>query len=459
MNYFRRIPILMIFVAAGCTPANTAKPAADTAVKTEVPTRRTMRLVIEQPATIEGFQEALLVAHVSGYVKSVDADIGKPPAKKGDTLAEINVPELLQEYEQKKALVQQASAEVDQAKAALAAAETNIKSMMAQVTEYRASQTRAAANFERWKSEYSRVEKLVSEKVIDPQIAAETLNQYRSANASKQEAEAKVDSTLALTAESEAKRDKARADVTAAEARVRVAKAEEGKLKAMTDYRFIKAPFDGVVMRRFVHPGAFLQPNASGGLAPVFHFAQIDTLRIVIDIPEADAKYFASSQQQGLLEALVGAVWCAQRQPATIQIPALKGPALPGHVARVSEALDPKTRTLRVEIDHANPDKKLLPGTFATVRFELAFADRLTLPASAIFIHADQPCCWRDVNGKAVRTPVKLGLRDGPLVEVLMMQRDSTWGAVKGDERVVVANLGAVREGKDLQVKSRSGSD
>ena len=447
MNYYRSPFTLLLALACGCTPSNIGTPApkaSDATVKTDVPTMKPMRRVIEQPATIEGFQEtALLVAHISGYVKKVDADIGKL-VEPDDILAEIAVPEMLQELKQKEALVKQASAEVDQATATLTAAEANILSMQALVTEAKAARARAAANYERWKSEYARVEKLVSDKVVDAQIGAETLNQFKAADAIRQEVEAKVESAQAMTKESQAKRDKAKADVAASQARVLVAQAEEGRFKALADYRFIRAPFKGVVTRRFIHPGALLQPNASGGPVPMFFIARTDKVRIIAEIPENEAKYF--------LEDLPSKIGLA----AKIQIPALKDQIFSGHVARTSDTLDPKTRTLRIEIDYVNKNKELRSGMFATLIFELEFVGRTTLPASAIFIHADQPCCWRVVNGKAVRTPVKLGLHDGQLVEVLKMKTpESNWESVTGSEEVIITNLGAVSESKEVKTERK----
>jgi hypothetical protein len=49
----------------------------------------------------------------------------------------------------------------------------------------------------------------------------------------------------------------------------------------------------------------------------------------------------------------------------TIRVPALKGHEFAAKVSRTAEVLDPKTRTLRVEIDSPNPDGKLRPGMYA----------------------------------------------------------------------------------------------
>ena len=452
MKYHRIFAHAVLFAVAltGCNPSNPSAKVRDAgAVKTDVPTKKAMLRVIEQPATIEAFEETPLVAHISGYLKKVNVDIGKLVAgpcydakgqltKAGEILAELAVPEMLSELEQKQALVTQARAQVDQSTASLDAAEAHVLTAKALVREATASCARADANVERWKSELVRVEKAVKDGVLDRQIREETLFQYKSADASRNEVEAKVQSSQAMATESEAKHAKAKADVAAAKAHVLVAGAEEARLKALVEYRYIRAPFDGVVTRRNIHTGHFLQSNASGGPGVLFVVARTDKLRIIAEVPESDATYITENSKP------------------KIHVPALKGEPFEGVVARTSRTLDPKSRTLRVEIDHVNSANKLRPGMFANLVFTVDLGERYTLPVSAIFTHADQPCCWRVVEGKAVRTPLKLGVRDGQMVEVVKLQSGGVaWQAVSGDEQVVVTNLGAVSEGKEVRVEKK----
>ncbi len=397
---------LAAFNLAGCTTPSGIAKQADGSVKTDTPKKKLLRRVIEQPATVEAFEETPLLARIPGYVAKVAKDIGDE-VKRGETLAEISVPELIQEHAQKKALVVQSKAEVEQAKA--------------QVGEADAAIARVDAQTERWEGEYARVEGLYKNKVVEKQILDETLFQLKAAKASQQEAKAK--------------KNKANADVAAANARVLVAEADEGRVKALADYRWIVAPFQGVVTRRNIHTGSFLQPNASGGPGVLFVVARVDTLRIIAEVPEADARYITDKLK------------------LKIQVPALKGEAFDGEVARTSRTLDAKSRTLRVEIDHANKGDKLRPGMFANLIISVDLPDLYTLPANAVFTHADQPCCWRVVEGKAVRTMLKVAMRDSQFVQVLDMKAgDGPWHAITGTEEVAVTNLGAIAEGKEVRV-------
>jgi HlyD family secretion protein len=447
---FKHLPAVAFFaLACGCAPTQPiqVKTADRGLVTTGVPQK--LRRVIDQPASVEAFEETPLVARIAGYVAKVDADIGKVVkgptydakgelTKPGTLLAELAVPEMLRELEQKQALVKQSRAEVDQALAALDAAAAQILTAQAQVREAEAAVARAEANFERWESEYVRFEKLVKDKVVDTQIRDEALNTYKAARATREESKAKVQSAQAQVKESEAKHNKAKADVAASKAHVLVKQAEEGRLQEMVDYRFIRAPFNGVVTRRNIHTGHFLQPNASGGPSVLFVVARTDKLRIIADIPEAEAKYITNHLE------------------VKIQVPTMTDQTFRGKVARTSETLDAKSRTLRIEIDYVPEKNELRPGMFANVLFDLEFKDRYTLPASAIFTHVDRPCCWRVVDGKAVRTPLKLGGRDGQLVEVRQKQTDgATWENIDGKEEVVLTYLGTISEGKEVRAERK----
>ena len=62
-----------------------------------------------------------------------------------------------------------------------------------------------------------------------------------------------------------------------------------------------------------------------------------------------------------------------------------------GAVARTSKAIDPRARTLRVEVDLANKDLALLPGMYVQVAFRLRPTSFVRVPASALLFRAGGP--------------------------------------------------------------------
>ena len=148
---------------------------------------------VEQPGTILAYEETKLFARVPGYILLPRDDQGRilydigttihgpifdakgQEIKAGDVLAEVVVPEMVEDVKQKKSLTRQAEAEVEQAKKALAAAEANIAIMDANVLE-------AKALYKRWDSESKRTSpSLAKDGGIDVQARDETQNQFAAA--------------------------------------------------------------------------------------------------------------------------------------------------------------------------------------------------------------------------------------------------------------------------------------
>src|SRR5262245_2861147 len=130
MSRRNRTAALLLLSALGCrqAAAPTAPPAAAPAAPAKVtagrPQRKALVRTVEQPGTVRAYEEAPLFAKLTGYVLKVHTDIGakvKGPrfdssgneVEPGQVLAEIDVPEMVEELAQKRALVGQAGAEVE----------------------------------------------------------------------------------------------------------------------------------------------------------------------------------------------------------------------------------------------------------------------------------------------------------------------------------------------------------
>jgi RND family efflux transporter MFP subunit len=193
----------------------------------------------------------------------------------------------------------------------------------------------------------------------------------------------------------------------------------------MLGYARIEAPFDGVITRRNVDTGHLTRPGADA--PPLFVAARTDVVTIAVDIPET----YATDVDPG--------------DRALVKLQAMKGRTVEGKVTRTAWALDPKTRTIRVEIDIPNPGAKLRPGlyAYATVIVE-EHPDVLTVPTTAVVQEKDQAFCVTVEDGKAVRRPIRTGLSDGTRTEVT--------SGLQGGEEVVKASAASIIEGQPLEV-------
>jgi len=395
-------------------------PAAVTLVR---PQRQTIRHRIEQPGQIQAFEQTPLYVKIPGYVHKVNVDIGdrvRGPRhdsagnviEPGQVLAQLWVPEVEEEVKHKEALVRQARAELEQTHKLLDAAEAQVES--------------AEAFLERWRLEHERLEKLARPKagIIDQQTVDETRHQWQAARARRNE--------------SQARRDKARLDIRVAEVRIEVAEADHRRQAALLQYATVRAPFDGVVAQRGVDTGHYLQPASGGSKGePLFVVVRVDPVRIYVDVAEVDAV--------GINETVA----------ARVRVQALKDLEFAGKVARSAWVLAPTTRTLRTAVDLENSHGKLRPGMYALATLWIEHPQVWTLPAAAVVTRDDETYCFCVKEGKACRTPLKLGVRAGAVVEVLKKQARPArpgelpeWEDPDGAEHVIADSSGALTDGQ-----------
>jgi len=141
----------------------------------------------------------------------------------------------------------------------------------------------------------------------------------------------------------------ARADLDEARAAVKMAQ------MALDDIS-LKAPFDGLIVDRYVEIGDFVEMGN-----PVIRLIDLDPLLIVVQVSERDAGHLTT----GTL--------------ATARL--ITGQEVEGIVSFISSEADPATRTFRVEAEVANLDGKLPDGASAEV----------TLPLRQVTAHQVSP--------------------------------------------------------------------
>lgn len=406
--------------------------------------KQSLKWMVEQPGTLQAFETTPLMAKLPGYVARVLVDIDDPiegPSldgqKPGTLLAEIAMPEVREEAKQKEAEAAFARSGVELARKHLAASEAAVNSARAVVVESKAREKTAISNYDRWKSESARVDDLVTRKVIDKQTAEETLNQFRSAEGAWEEARARTTSSEALLRESEAKRDSMKAEVVSSEAKATAAEAEARKVVALLHYSEIRAPYTGVVTGRFVHTGHFLQPGANRN-EPVFTVARTDKVRISVEVPEIAAGFVTKGTK------------------AKIRFPGLGNSEIEVAASRTSWALNTDSRTLRVEFDLDNPNRKYRPGLYAYASITIVQPETWVIPRSAVQYQDDLAFAFFMIDGKAVRQQIRTGHTEGDLIEVVGRKKAGSqepsvlW---KGSEQVIVKHQGQLTDGGVVEVK------
>jgi len=195
-------------------------------------------------------------------------------------------------------------------------------------------------------------------------------------------------------------------------------------VRELESYLRVTAPFDGVVTERNVHVGSLV--NASS--PPMLRVQQISALRLVVSVPE---------------EAVAGT---DQGQIVKFMVSAFPGETFTGKVARLGHALDPKTRTMPVELDVRNPDGSLSPGMFAQVAWSMRRRQpSLFVPATAIATTTEHTFVVRVRNGQTEWVDVKRGSPMKQLLEV--------FGDLHAGDQIAVRGTDELRAGTRVTAK------
>jgi len=172
----------------------------------------------------------------------------------------------------------------------------------------------------------------------------------------------------------------------------------------------LRAPFDGRVITRHLTRGEVVETDQK-----LFTVADLTHMWVVGKVPEKDVRHIRKDQKVDVVLAAY---------PHAI---------FQGTITYIGDVLDPATRTMRLRVTVANPDRLLKPEMFAAVRVHAApTPDALTLPLEAI--------------------------QNGPTGKIVFVQRGASEFEVRtvtlGDEQGdMVAVLDGVSEGEPVVTK------
>ncbi len=413
-------------------PAENAKPgSAETSqrvprVPTIVVQRKDLARTIEMPGTVEGFESVELYAKIGGYLHTISVDIGDT-VKEGQTLATLYVPEMLRELDQKEAEIARATAAVEQTQAAIRQMEAEVTRAGAALEETAAEALEKKAQREYRQAEYRRIKGLVDSGAVSRKLLDEATYQLDAALAAERAAEARVRTAEATVGAARANLDKAKADAKTAQAEVAVANADQSRAETMMQYATIRSPFPGVVTKRWVDRGAFIQPAAGNSAArPLLAVTRTDVVRVFVDLPMAE----------------VGALDRGDKAVLD-RIAVFPDKRFPGEITRFASALDMTSRMMRVEIDLDNPDGKLMPGYYGYVTVFLEQYPRTpVVPSSALAKEGTAHFVSVVDANVCRRRAVTLNFYDGRIAGIAT--------GLKGGEQVVRTGAGSLNDGEEV---------
>jgi membrane fusion protein (multidrug efflux system) len=308
------------------------------------PVQRDISIYSDWIGTTVGFVDAEIHSEVTGYLLSQDYKEGSL-VKKGDLLFQVD-PKPFQ-------------ALVDQAKARVDAAQTQLTESNEEVDQAKAQIEVAQANLKKTELDVKRYLPLVSDGTVSQQEADDAVQANEANQAS------------VAVAQGQLGRAKARVGTSAAD--VNVAKSVLKAAELNLGFTRVTAPVDGIAGIRVANIGDLVGTNERQVLTTL---SQVDP--ILVEFPVSEQEYL------GLRLLLMGG---AANQGPDLELILADGTTYPqrGKIDIIGRDVSPSTGTLRIRGLFANPGNVLRPGQYAKIRAATSVRKgALLLPQGAV---------------------------------------------------------------------------
>jgi membrane fusion protein (multidrug efflux system) len=380
------------------------------------PIRKDLDVKLAYTADVLPYQQVAIFSKVSGYIKRLGADLGDS-VKEGQLLVEIEAPEL-------SAAVEQARAAVATAEANLKVAASNVDAALANAANQEANLVRARAVYNNDARNAARLEDLHGRGLIS---AMDRDNSQTNAESSR----AGVGAAEAQLAAAKSQVETQRSQVVLARSNVDGARASLKIAQTNLDNTRILAPFAGFISARNLYPGAAVSSQQAG--------TSTTSVGVLVLQDTAIVKVQLEVQERHIAQVRVGSV-------ARVFVDAYPDRLFEGRATRIVHALDPRTRTLGVEMEIANKEQLLKSGMYARVELIIdRHPGALLVQGEAISNESDIPVVYVVTNGVVGKRTIGTGVGEGTLVEVTK--------GLQGDELVIVEGKELVRDGQRVRAE------
>jgi multidrug resistance efflux pump len=470
-------------------------------VKTIKPKRDPNFIVsVDELASVRPYFQADLYARVAGPVKFIQKDKGDR-IKMGEVLAEIDVPDYVQDIAQKESVITQRQMEMQAARAKVGVAEAEMEVAKKNIAQREAEVNAATATKEYRKLVLDRFTQLAQREAITDRVIDEQRKDYLSAAAACDSAAVAVEKARVDFEESKANLAVVLADIKIKESLVEVARQDRDLAVVRAELAKIRAPFDGVIVERHVDPGSFVQNATTAHTAPLITVAMLDKVTVTSKIPdnyvpfisdntsvvihiggqriegkvtrrvpaiadkdrtmEVEADLFNGTEDDYL--RYVGKALAKQLMPVgvTQALPAVTLAATGQAIWEPSVKGAAKAFPLfpKVQGKAADRFKKLVPGMSGYMRLMLQSGDAFLLPSGAVFTRGGKQYVLIVKNNVAHLAPVDVQADDGKLskVALLVRIRDAKGGSeevvkeLDGSEEIIANGQGEIGDSQAVR--------
>jgi len=335
------------------------------------------------------YQVVDLHAKVAGYLKQINVDVGDRVSA-GQLLATLEIPEM----------------------------DADLAHASAEKSRYEAELIRLQAEVQRAKANLGIVQ----------------LSHNRLTAAAKAEAgliaQQEIDETLAKQRAAEAQVASAEAALNVVRHQIAASEATSKKVRTLAGYTEIRAPFSGMITKRFADTGAMIQAGtaSTSQALPLVRLAEISRLRMALIVPERAVPMLKHGH------------------PVEIRVPTLRK-KFQGRVSRRSNDVQFSSRTMEAEVDVLNASGELMPGMTAEVALVVSRKDQgLTVPVQAITNSGGNRSVMVVNSGGVIEDrEIKTGMEGAARIEVI--------AGLSPDDLVIVGNRSLLKVGQSVQTK------
>jgi RND family efflux transporter MFP subunit len=221
------------------------------------------------------------------------------------------------------------------------------------------------------------------------------------------------------------------AQLNAALAKTAVDQAKVNGLTTLTEFKNVTAPFDGIITERRVDPGDLVTAGSTASTTPLFVLQQADRIRVFTSAPQGVASRLS-----------VGS-------PVKVTTADGTGRTYEGKISRMTGSLDPRARTMRIEVVLPNPNYALPPGMYVRAELEVGQRPSVRIPASALIFRAKSPqVAVVQTDGTIAFRDVSIVNDDGDFVDL--------GSGVKAGEDVALNINSQISNGAKVEINSSS---
>lgn len=464
--------IVLSIMLSGCSTAPAAEHPANTVSLMKVK-EAPLTAVYDLSGTLQARTSSPVSFEVGGTVDSLGADIGDT-VNKGTVLARLDTDDLDLKVAEAEQAVQQAAAGASAARASLqnaqavrTAAEASVAAAQAQVEGAQSKQqgvldgarsqekaqaqnavNKAQAAYNQAQSAAKRAEALYQNGLLSQQENEQAQTAFANADAALKDAREQLSlvregastsdraSAAAAVKQAQVGIESARASVSQAEAGIEQAQAGAQQAQASYDQAgvalaqaklarsksILKSPISGVILEKNISTG-----QVAGAGTSVFTIGEINPLKVLLPVPDDEIGQWKKGQQVSIT------LYEEQRT---------------GTVTSIYPKTNDNTGSISVEVRIANPKLDWKPGQVVKASRQTQSKTGIMVPIEAVISTDNAPYVFKNVKGKAVRTPVKTGgLYDNQLV--------ITSGLKPGDQ-IVTSGADRLFDGDEIQGQTAS---